>query len=230
VTTAEEAIQAARARLHAVPENGDPAEDAATGSEGGGRARYELVITGKGAPKTEPKNVRWLRSQLGHRHLPWAFLRSGRVVKVNGVGENGYQQPAHSHDDNGPATVAALTGRSLSTLLADAVYCYVIRETDKGKKYDTEEWFPESDCARALDQPDLLPYLRPLRGVTHTPLPRAGQSAKSFAQVNGGVTRCIPRSPGTGHPRPVARSASESGLLDLDLDTLHLLLRAPAPR
>jgi len=117
--------------------------------------------------------VRWLRTNLGHGPLGWAFLRSGVPTRVTCIGEEGYIPSAREDDDNGPATVAALTAKALSTKISDTHYIYADRESERLGSYQTEEWFPESDCARALDQPDLLPFLRTLRGVTHTPLPRS---------------------------------------------------------
>lgn len=140
-----------------------------------GRPPYKMTANSKGTPKTDPNNTRWIRSQLGHSKLAWAFLRGGKVVKISCIGETGYVEPAHNGEDNGPATVTPLTGRVLSTRLADSYFCYVERESKMGKKFKTEEWFPESDCQRALDEPEQLPFLRSLRGVTHTPLPRAGK-------------------------------------------------------
>src|SRR5690606_32702378 len=142
-----------------------------------GRIRREMVSGSHGTPKASPANVRWLASRLGAGPLSWALKRGGKVVRVTCIGEEGYIEPADDDDRNGPATVGTLTGRELSTRIANH-YNIVIKRTDSnGKVFYTEEWFPVSDCERVLDVTDALPYVRPLRGVTHTPLLRAEPGA-----------------------------------------------------
>lgn len=160
-------LRGARAHLRPVAD----AEASQVERKPGERPSVELVATKNGV-KAEPTNVRWLRMELGAGALGWAFLRSGKPVRVTCIGGDGYRPAAHDGDDNGPATVVALTPKTLSTKLADSHYVFVTRKSKEGD-YETEEWYPEADCERALGQPDALPFLRSLRGVTHTPLPRA---------------------------------------------------------
>lgn len=147
----------------------DPPTTAAVVTPLSGTPAYRLTLAA-GRVKQSPDNVRWLRNALGAGPLSWAFLRNGTAVRVSCIGESGYVEPVHADAENGPATVAALSGRVLSTRISDTVYCYT---EDRDTKARSEEWFPVADCERALDQPDLLPHLRPLRGVTHTPVLRA---------------------------------------------------------
>lgn len=139
--------------------------------------RYELT-GGKNGPKQEPANVRWLQSRIGAGPLSWAFRRRGEVVRVSAIGEDGYQPPADPDDENGPATVTPLHARMLSTQLSKSYEVGVLHpETSSKPEWFSEEWFPVADCQRALDELADLPYLRSLRGVTHTPLLRAEQGA-----------------------------------------------------
>lgn len=142
-------------------------------ADGGTRETIQLLAGAKGAPKTCPENVRWLRSRVGAGPLSWAFRRGDQVVRVTCIGEDGYVEPPSKEDSNGPATVGRLAGLELSTRLADHYNVVIERKAD-GKKFLTEEWFPVGDCDRVLAVSDKLPYLRPLRGVTHAPLLRAG--------------------------------------------------------
>lgn len=140
------------------------------------RERYKL-LPGRTGARSTPDNVRWLRSRLGAGPLSFAMLKAGRVVRVAGVEDDGYQRPAHADDSNGPATVGPLDGTLLTTLISDGYFCYTERkDPDTGSVTCTEEWFPTPDASRALAAPDLLPYLRSLRGVTHTPMVRADGS------------------------------------------------------
>jgi hypothetical protein len=162
-----ERIRKARGNLRPVEPGEVPPEAVASPT----RESVELT-KGSNGPKSEPQNVRWLRSRVGAGPLGWAFLRGSAVMRVTCLGEDGYVAPAHAEEDNGPATVAPLTPRVLSTKISDSYFVHIVHKSDAGT-FKSEEWFPEPDCRRALDTPDQLPYLRPLRGVTHTPLPRA---------------------------------------------------------
>ena len=119
-----------------------------------------------------PANVQWLRGELGTPNMPGVFMRGGRMVFVASVGTDGYIPPRHAEDDNGPATVSALTPIGLSTRIGDH---YAV------EKYNAKEgqWkpahFPDSDCLRVMETADQAPYVRPLKGVTHTPIAQADQ-------------------------------------------------------
>ena len=132
------------------------------------RVKVGELIPGVLEVKDGPANVRWLRQYLGAAPaFGWAFLRGGQVVRVTCADESGYVRPAHDHEDNGPATVATLTGETLSTKLSDVLHVY--RELPNGSQEPM--FLPANDCARALSMPEALKRLRVLRGVTHTPLP-----------------------------------------------------------
>lgn len=137
-----------------------------------GRAEAVRLEGDKGAAKQHPDHVRWLRSRLGAGPLSWAFQRGPAVVRVTCIGEDGYVEPVQITDDNGPATVARLSGQELSTRLSDHYVFMVVKKV--GSSFvEVEAWFPTGDADRALETADRLPHLRPLRGVCHTPILRA---------------------------------------------------------
>ena len=89
------------------------------------------------------------------------------MVYTATLGEHGYLRPRHPRNDHGPAVVAPLTALGLSTRINDRFE--ILKVTDRGLRPD---WFPVGTCARALEVVDELAYLRPLRGVCHTPIAR----------------------------------------------------------
>lgn len=151
---------------------GGGSDDPGEGWDDGSGRETVLLLSAKDGPKKTPENERWLSSRLGAGPLSWAFVRNGSVVRVVGIGEAGYIEPPNPEASNGPATVGPLRGEELSTRLSDH-YRFVVQRGSKAEPYFTEEWFPSSDAGRALGTPDRMPYVRPLRGVTHTPLLRA---------------------------------------------------------
>lgn len=136
--------------------------------------RPMLQLTGK---SSHPDHVTLLTDLAGEGGLSWMFLRGNQVLRVVGLGEDGYIPPRRDSDDNGPATMTALTGRMLSTLMAGEFFVHVVVKKINDDTGDEEEiplecWFPTADADRALEVPDLMPGVRPLRGVTHAPLLR----------------------------------------------------------
>lgn len=141
----------------------------------GCRRSLPVVTVGERLPsrlqvEDGPANVRWLRRYLGAAPaFGWMFLRGSQVVRVTCANQEGYIRPSHDHEDNGPATVAPLTGEVLSTKLSDILHVW--QETLSGSQVPT--FMPVNDCARALAMPEELTRLRVLRGITHTPIPRS---------------------------------------------------------
>lgn len=117
-----------------------------------------------------PTNVRWLRSELGSTNMPGVFLRGGRLVFVASVGTAGYIEPRHADDDNGPATVVPLSPLGLSTRVGD--HYEVVKWNAKIKQL-VPAHFPTEDAARVMEATDQLPYVKLLKGVTHTAVARA---------------------------------------------------------
>ncbi len=140
--------------LHPVPEGGDddPGGDETT------RTRYILA--------DGPANLTWLRSELGTDNHPGVFLRGGQLAYVASITDDGYIQPRHPEDDNGPATVTPLTPLGLSTRISDR---YQVEKWDANTKKAAPTFFPKDVCERAMESVDELPYVRTLRGVTRAP-------------------------------------------------------------
>jgi hypothetical protein len=140
-----------------VSSKGDAALDECTC---GVRERYLL--------RAGPQNATWLRERLGTGPLPSALLRSGAVLWASAIGEEGYIPPENPDDSNGSHTIAPLSGRQLPTRLAGH---YEIGALGKDDEF-AEKWFPINDADRVLEVPEFLSHVRPLRGITHTPLVR----------------------------------------------------------
>lgn len=112
----------------------------------------------------------WLRMQIGAGPLSGLFNRDGMLVHTPAQGEDGYIPPPSGHD--GPAQVRVATDRQLRARIQYTYECYRIDKD--GNRIPT--MFPLSAAGVASDVIDMLPNLRWLRGVTHTPTVRADGS------------------------------------------------------
>ncbi|WP_433368403.1 hypothetical protein ACQPZX_41495 [Actinoplanes sp. CA-142083] len=114
----------------------------------------------------------WLRDEAGRGKLAGLFRRAGTVVHTPREGEGGYLALTDNEDDeDGPAQVHPVND---STLASRITYTYgVYRMVKKGEDYEpAPALFPRSAARTALDVPDMLPNLRVLRGVIHSPVLR----------------------------------------------------------
>lgn len=112
----------------------------------------------------------WLRVEAGRGKLSGLFRRAGTIVHTPREGENGFQALSDDErDEDGPAQVRPVTD---STLASRITYTYgVFRLAKKGEDWEPiPALFPRSAARTALDVPDMLPNLRNLRGVIHTPV------------------------------------------------------------
>ncbi|MER5703495.1 hypothetical protein ABT023_16340 [Micromonospora sp. NPDC002296] len=112
----------------------------------------------------------WIREEAGRGKLAGLFRRDGLVVHTPREGEEGYQPLSQEDDDNdGPAQIRPVTD---STLASRITYTYgVFRLVKKGEDWEPQPaLFPRSAARTALDVPDMLPNLRTLRGVIHSPV------------------------------------------------------------
>jgi hypothetical protein len=112
----------------------------------------------------------WLRYEAGQGRLAGLFRRAGAVVHTPREGEDGYLALTDDdEDEDGPAQVHPVTD---STLASRITYTYgVYRMVKKGEDYEpAPALFPRSAARTALDVPDMLPHLRVLRGVIHSPV------------------------------------------------------------
>jgi hypothetical protein len=122
----------------------------------------------------------WLRHEAGRNRLAGLFHRGDAVVHTPCEGEDGYVPLGADQDQDGPAQVRPLTDSALASRLT---YTYgVFRLVKRGEDFEpVPALFPRSSARTALDVPDMLPNLRTLRGVIHSPVFRADGSLVSAA-------------------------------------------------
>lgn len=114
----------------------------------------------------------WLRYAIGTGPLAGMFLRGGSLVYTPRIGEQGYVPLRDGEDADGPAQVRPVTKDSLTARIQ---YTYEVIKTsvdDEGEEVRTPAMFPASVANLAVSAPDLLPNLRHLRGVIHSPVVR----------------------------------------------------------
>jgi hypothetical protein len=120
---------------------------------------------------------KWLVRFLGRPGTPLAGLfRRGidDLVHTPRVGEDGYIEPHEESWSDGPAQVRRMTTTSLTACLANNVRVYKTTATG-----ETPALYPPAAAALAADSPEYLQEVRPLRGVTHTPMLRGDGSILS---------------------------------------------------
>jgi hypothetical protein len=117
-------------------------------------------------------NVRWLVDELGRNGLSGYFRRGALMVECDRIGEDGYRAPPDREDDNGPATLRTVGAPEVVGTLA--LDYRLTRMTQDGDVYGA--LFPINAANVAVRQLARAPHLRPLRGVTHTPIVRADGS------------------------------------------------------
>lgn len=120
----------------------------------------------------------WLQNALGSAGLSGYFLRGGQVAHTPRVDEAGYVVPRTGEDENGPAQIQAVSASQLTAKIQYAFHCYkeVDEKDDEGKKTGNKRevpaLFPLEAAKRAVDAPEAMVMLRPLAGITHTPMVR----------------------------------------------------------
>jgi hypothetical protein len=144
------------------------------------------------APEVDVTNTAtaadWLREEAGRGKLAGLFRRMDSVVHTPREGEDGYVPLGDTEvDSDGPAQVRPVTD---STLASRITYTYgIYRLVKRGEDWEpVQAVFPRSGARIPLDVPDMLPNLRPLRGVIHTPVVRADGSlleAPGYDQATG---------------------------------------------
>lgn len=129
------------------------------------------------ASEREPLVVRsaghaaeWLKEEIGSGQLSGMFRRGLELVHCPRIGHDGYIPSADGADD-GPAQVRPM---NYSTLASRIQYSYwVVKNTEDGP---VAALFPKDAARPACDAVDLLPNVRPLRGVVHSPIVRTDGS------------------------------------------------------
>ncbi|GIJ51297.1 hypothetical protein Val02_81830 [Virgisporangium aliadipatigenens] len=111
----------------------------------------------------------WLREEAGRGRLAGLFQRRGEVVHTPREGEEGYVPLGDRDDSDGPAQVRPVGDSALASRIS---YTYgVYKMVKKGEDYEpSPALFPRTAARTALDVPDMLPNLRVLRGVIHSPV------------------------------------------------------------
>lgn len=178
--TSPENAGASVATPGAVPEGlADSANTSATGAEPTVVTRtiasQRLLVT------SAADMTYWLQNALGSAGLSGYFLRGGQVTHTPRMDEAGYVEPAKG-DENGPAQIQAVTAAQLTAKIQYAYACY--KEVDEkdsdgkktGQKREVPALFPLEAAKRATDAPEAMVMLRPLAGITHTPMVRADGS------------------------------------------------------
>jgi hypothetical protein len=172
-----------------------PPASVALAGDAGERGPEVVIPLGSGRATSEPPPFRapaairryevlsaadsayWLQNELGTNGLSGFFLKAGRVVHTPLVDETGYVKPRADADDNGPAQIQAVNPGQLAAKVQYAYSCY---KTIKGKdgKPDTTvpALFSGQAAQRAIDAPEAMAALRPLAGLTLTPMVRADGS------------------------------------------------------
>jgi len=126
----------------------------------------------------------WLRANLGRGPLAGMLLRGTEIVHTPCVGEEGYVPlTEETADSDGPAQVRPATAPYIA---ARVQYTYGCRRNyyrqgklvmgNDGRPVTAPGRFPVAAAETAVHAADMVPGLRRLRGVTHTPVVRADGS------------------------------------------------------
>jgi hypothetical protein len=103
------------------------------------------------------------------------FHRGGEIVYCPRIGEERYLPLTdQDRDDDGPAQVRPMSVSRIASYIQLLYWCYKLVEDIKTKTMvPVVTMFPIAAARPAWDVPGEQPHLRGLRGVTHSPLPRA---------------------------------------------------------
>jgi hypothetical protein len=162
----------------------------------------------------------WLQSALGSGSLSGFFRRTGQVVHTPRVDEAGYVPPVDEHDENGPAQIQAVSPGQLTAKIQYAHRCYkVVKNKETKEDHEVPALFPLEAAKRAVDAPEAMVMLRPLGGVTHTPMVRRDGSILAAPGYDSGSAFLFLPGPGVKSlPVPEVPSQEEVsravGLLD----------------
>lgn len=121
----------------------------------------------------------WLRENIGSGHLAGMFNRDDTIVYTPREGEEGYI-PLTEDGSDGPVQIRSVSGDRLAAIIQ---YTYSCFRENKHTEKDSDGMditttvraaavFPRSAAKIPIEVPHMLPNLRPLRGVIHSPLVR----------------------------------------------------------
>jgi len=118
----------------------------------------------------------WLRENIGSGHLAGMFNRDDTIVYTPQEGNEGYI-PLTEDGLDGPVQIRSVSEDRLAAIIQYTYSCY--REKQKtgllgenGVTVREASMFPRSAARVAVEVPHMLPNLRKLRGVIHSPLVR----------------------------------------------------------
>jgi hypothetical protein len=152
----------------------------------------KVEVTEVRVPQSDPASRRllihsaaemayWLQENAGRGRMAGFFLRNGEMVHTPRINEIGYV-PAPEGGKNGPAEIRAVAAPVLAAKLQYTYECYKIVDVKDGdgkktgEKAEVPALFPVEAAKRAVDAPEALGALRPLEGLTGTPMVRADGS------------------------------------------------------
>jgi hypothetical protein len=130
----------------------------------------------------------WLRENIGSGQLAGMFNRDDAIVYTPQEGEEGYIRLTKNEDDSdGPVQIQPVTADRLVAIIQYTFSCY--RKNERIEKdgdgrditttVRTATIFPRSAAKIPVEVPHMLPNLRVLRGVIHSPLVRSDGSILS---------------------------------------------------
>jgi hypothetical protein len=119
-----------------------------------------------------PDMTYWLESALGTGATSGFFRRMGKIVHTPRMAEVGYVPPAEG-DENGWSQIQTVAPGELAAKLQFLYRCFKVVK-DKKTEIEREilSHFPLESAKRAVDAPEAMVGLRPLGGVTNTPMVR----------------------------------------------------------
>lgn len=154
------------------------------------RSPHDPTAKGDGTPRLLIQSgadmAYWLAEHAGTGRMSGFFLRNGEMVHTPRVDETGYV-PAPDGGKNGPAEIRPVTAPVLAAKLQYLYECFKVVDVkdDAGKKTgektEVAALFPVEAARRATDAPEALQALRPLAGLTGTPMVRADGSLLAAA-------------------------------------------------
>lgn len=172
----------------------------------------------------------WLREVVGREGsaLAGLFRRGGALVHTPHIGQDGYDPLSEVvSDEDGPAQVREMTSGALAARV-DVTYDVVKFDRDGLPR----PWlFPLSSADRVIESLDVAHHLRPLRGVTHTPMLRKDgtvldepgydeATCRLFLPEDGLAVEPVPK-----HPTPAevakARDLLLSMVAEFPFNTVH---------
>jgi hypothetical protein len=113
----------------------------------------------------------WLAQEIGRARLSGFFLKDARLVHTPRVNEIGYV-PGPESGDNGPAEIRPVSAEEAAAKLQFLYSCFKITK-EEGEK---AAMFPVEAARRVVNAPEAATGLRPLRGITLTPMVRSDGS------------------------------------------------------